>query len=90
MKRLILVRPILLLVSGEIYSQTVSAAGLYEDLGNGVIRDSETGLLWSQQDSFVDLGISVNWNKAGDYRGAHPWGISRLADPNPCRAENDL
>ncbi len=67
MKKLSLILSIFFLLSGYVYSEEFSTDGRYVDLGNGVIQDSKTGLMWTQKDSYVDLGHSLNWNESRDY-----------------------
>ncbi|MDV7145997.1 DUF1566 domain-containing protein [Tropicimonas sp. TH_r6] len=34
---------------------------------NGVVKDAKTGLMWTQKDSYADLGHSLNWNESREY-----------------------
>lgn len=66
-----------------------SADGRFADLGNGVISDSKSGLMWAREDSWSHLGKCLNWAEAQDFvknlkTGGHSdWrlpAMSELAD----------
>ena len=67
MKKLSLILSIVFLFSGCAYAENRSADGRYIDLGEGVIKDTRTGMMWTQKDSYVDLGHSMSWNESRDY-----------------------
>lgn len=67
MKKLSLILSIVFLLSGYVYAEKRSADGRYIDLGRGVIKDTKTGMMWTQKDSYVDLGHSLSWNESNDY-----------------------
>jgi len=48
----------------ELVRQT---GGRFSDTGNGVIRDSKTGLMWSSLDSSADIGQCVDYQTAMQY-----------------------
>lgn len=86
MKTLPLILPILLLLFGYSWAEQHSADGRYLDLENGVIEDTKTGLMWTQRDSYVDLGKSLNWYESDHYvkelstGGYHDWRLPSLAE----------
>jgi hypothetical protein len=47
-----------------------SAGGRYLDDGNGVIKDTETSLMWTKKDSWSDLGKCLDWNDSRGYVSA--------------------
>lgn len=67
MKKLSLILSIIFLFFGSVYAEKRSADGRYIDLGNGVIKDTKTEMMWTQKDSYVDLGHSLSWNESNDY-----------------------
>ena len=67
MKKLSLIVSIVFLFSGDVYAENRSADGRYIDLGNGVIKDTKTEMMWTQKDSYVELGHSLSWNESRDY-----------------------
>jgi len=68
MKKLLLIVLIVFLLSGGyVCAEKLSSDGRYIDAGNGVISDTKTGLIWTQRDSYVDLGKSLSWNESNDY-----------------------
>ena len=67
MKKVSLILSIVFLFSGYVYAKKRSADGRYLDMGNGVIKDTKTGMMWTQKDSYVDLGHSLSWNESIDY-----------------------
>jgi len=86
MKKLSLVLSIVFLLSSYVCAEKRSADGRYIDLGNGVIKDTKTGLVWTQKDSYVDLGKSLSWNESNDYvkelsSGGHSdWRLPTIAE----------
>ncbi len=67
MKKFFLILSITFLLSSYVSAENRSADGRYTDMGNGVVKDSKTELMWTQKDSYVDLGKSLNWNESNDY-----------------------
>lgn len=67
MKKLLIFLAFTALVSSNAYADNRSEDERYIDMGNGVIEDTQTGLMWAQKDSYVDLGHSLNWNESNDY-----------------------
>jgi hypothetical protein len=67
MKKLSLILSIVFLFSCYVYAEKRSADGRYIDLGKGVIKDTKTGMMWTQKDSYVDRGHSLSWNESNDY-----------------------
>lgn len=86
MKKLSLILPIVFLFSGYVCAEKHSVDGRYLDFGNGVIQDTKTGLVWTQKDSYVDLGHSLNWNEANAYvselasGGYNDWRLPTIAE----------
>ena len=86
MKKLSLILSIVFLCSSYVYAEKRSADGRYIDLGNGVINDTKTGLMWTQKDSYVDLGKSLSWNESNDYvkeltsGGYNDWRLPTIAE----------
>ena len=39
----------------------------YISPAQGVVKDTETGLMWTQKDSYSDLGHSLNWHESREY-----------------------
>lgn len=39
----------------------------FTENGEGVIIDNKTGLMWTQNDSYADLGKCLNWHEAKNY-----------------------
>ncbi len=37
------------------------------DAGNGIIKDTRTGLMWTKMDSYADTGKCMNWNESKIY-----------------------
>jgi len=70
MKKLSLVLTIVFLFSGYVYAEKRSVDGRYVDLGKGVVMDTKTELMWTQKDSYVDLGHSLDWNESNAYVNA--------------------
>ncbi len=35
--------------------------------GNGVVKDTRTGLMWTKKDSYADLGKCLNWHESKTY-----------------------
>ncbi len=58
---------IVLTSSCNVYAENYSKDGRYVDIGDGVVKDTKTGMMWTQKDSYVDLGHSLNWNEAKEY-----------------------
>lgn len=54
----------LLLKSG---GGTRSSDGRYIDHGDGTITDTNTGLMWTKEDSYADLGKCLDWNNSRRY-----------------------
>lgn len=55
-----------------VFCDSAQAEQLPEDVRyissiNGVIKDTKTGLMWTQKDSYADLGHSLNWNESREY-----------------------
>lgn len=50
--------------SGEEHS---SSDGRFIDRGDGTITDTRTGLMWTKEDSYVDLGKCLDWNDSKSY-----------------------
>jgi hypothetical protein len=67
MRKLSLVLSIVFLFFGNVYAEKRSADGRYIDLDKGVIKDTKTGMMWTEKDSYVDLGHSLSWNESNDY-----------------------
>jgi hypothetical protein len=67
MKKIFIILSIVFLLSGYSYAEEYSADGRFVDMGNGIVKDTKSGLMWTQKDSFVDLGHSINWNDAKNY-----------------------
>ncbi len=67
MKNLFLILSVIFLLSSYVSAESRSADGRYTDIGNGVVKDSKTKLMWTQKDSYVVLGKSLNWNESNDY-----------------------
>jgi len=47
-----------------------SADGRYLDHGNGAIKDTRTGLMWTKKDSYADLGECLDWDDSRRYVSA--------------------
>lgn len=58
---------ILLLLSTPVSGESRSTDGRYIKMDNGVVKDTKTGLMWTQKDSYVDLGRSLSWNECNQY-----------------------
>lgn len=67
MGKISMILSILFLWSTYSYAEENSVDGRFVDMGNGIINDTISGLMWTQKDSFVDLGHSVNWHDANNY-----------------------
>lgn len=67
MKNLLLILSLSFLLPQIVFAKAQSEDGRYKDLGNGIIEDSQTGLMWMQKDSYIDLGHSVNWDESNEY-----------------------
>jgi len=86
MKKLSLVLSIVFLLSSYVCAEKRSADGRYIDLGSGVIKDTITGMMWTQKDSYVDLGHSLSWNESNDYvnelstGGYSDWRLPTIAE----------
>ena len=86
MKKFALVLPTFFLLSCYVSAENRPADGRYVDMGNGVIKDTKTGLMWTQKDSYVDLGKSLNWNESNDYvkklttGGYSDWRLPTIAE----------
>ena len=86
MKKLSLILSIVFLLSSYVCAEKRSADGRYIDLGNGLIEDTKTGLMWTQKDSYVDLGKSLSWNESSDYvkelstGGYSDWRLPTIAE----------
>jgi len=86
MKELSLFLSIVFLMAGFVYAEQQSADGRYIDLGKGVIKDTKTGIMWAQKDSYVDLGHSLSWNQSNDYAnklatgGYTDWRLPTIAE----------
>jgi len=86
MKKLSLVLSIVFLLSSSVCAEKRSADGRYIDLGSGVIKDTITGMMWTQKDSYVDLGHSLSWNESNDYvnelstGGYSDWRLPTIAE----------
>ena len=39
----------------------------YIDNGEGIIKDSQTDLMWTKKDSYADLGKCLDWNASKRY-----------------------
>ncbi|HJP17820.1 MAG TPA: DUF1566 domain-containing protein [Nitrospinota bacterium] len=37
------------------------------DDGNGIVKDTRTGLMWTKMDSYADTGKCMNWNESKIY-----------------------
>ncbi len=47
------------------------------DDGNGILKDTRTGLMWTKKDSYADTGKCLNWNESKTYvRGLKAGGFS--------------
>ena len=44
-----------------------SKDGRYVDHRDGTITDTKTGLMWTQKDSYADLGKCLDWNDSKNY-----------------------
>ena len=53
--------------SGEATKRKSSRDGRYVDNGNGTVTDHRTELMWTQKDSYADLGECRNWYKSNKY-----------------------
>jgi Protein of unknown function (DUF1566) len=62
-----LILSIIFLFSAYVYAEKRSVDGRYKDLGKGMIKDTKTGMMWTQKDSYVDLGHSLSWNESNEY-----------------------
>ncbi len=86
MKKISLILSFVFLLSSYVCAEKRSLDGRYIDLGNGVIKDTTTGLMWTQKDSYVDLGKSLSWNEANDYikklpsGGYSDWRLPTIAE----------
>ena len=86
MKKLSLIFSIVFLLSSYVCAEKRSADGRYIDLGSGVIKDTITGMMWTQKDSYVDLGHSLSWNESNDYvnelstGGYSDWRLPTIAE----------
>jgi serine/threonine protein kinase len=64
----------------------VSSDGRFIDHGNGAISDTKTGLMWTREDSYVDLGRYLNWGQSRSYvnklstGGYSDWRLPKLAE----------
>ncbi len=67
MKKISVILSVVLSFSAYSYAEEYSADGRFLDMGNGIIKDTQSGMMWTQKDSFVDLGHSINWNDANKY-----------------------
>ncbi len=67
MKKLSLILSIVFLFTGYVYAEKRSSDGRFIDLGEGVIKDTKTGMMWTKKDSYVDLGHSLSWNESNEY-----------------------
>ena len=45
----------------------VSSDGRFVDHINGTVTDTKTGLMWTQEDSYVHLGRYLNWEQSRSY-----------------------
>ena len=52
---------------GEAVKGKRSRDGRYVDNGNGTVTDHRTELMWTQKDSYADLGECRNWYKSKKY-----------------------
>ena len=64
---LILVLFLSLSFSGEAAKGKTSRDGRYVDNGDGTVTDHRTELMWTQKDSYADLGECRNWYKSKNY-----------------------
>ncbi len=86
MKKLSLIVSIVFLLSSYVYGENRSADGRYIETDDGVIQDSQTGLMWTQKDSYVDVGHSLNWNESKEYvekltlGGYNDWRLPTIAE----------
>ncbi|HJP18010.1 MAG TPA: DUF1566 domain-containing protein [Nitrospinota bacterium] len=53
--------------SGEAVKGKSSQDGRYVDNGDGTVTDYRTELMWTQKDSYADLGECRNWYKSEKY-----------------------
>jgi len=100
MKKLSMILSIVFLLSSNVCAEKRSAGGRYIDLDNGVIKDTKTGLMWTQKDSYVDLGKSLSWNESNDYvkelssGGYSDWCLPTIAELKtiyePSKANKDI
>lgn len=64
----------------------VSSDGRFVDHRNGTVTDTKTGLMWTQEDSYVHLGRYLNWEKSRSYvnklsvGGYNDWRLPTVAE----------
>ncbi|MBF0541356.1 MAG: caspase family protein [Nitrospirae bacterium] len=44
-----------------------SSGSKYKDNGDGTVTDTKTGLMWTQKDSYADLGKCMSWDASKSY-----------------------
>ena len=77
---------IILFISTEFADHGVVAAfndkakkpdSYFIDDGNGIVKDTRTGLMWTKKDSYADTGKCMSWNESKTYvRGLKTGGFS--------------
>lgn len=86
MKKLLFIFSIVFMLINNVYAEERSADGRYINMGDGIIQDTKTRLMWTQKDSYVDLGKSLNWNESLEYvrnlsyGGYEDWRIPTLQE----------
>jgi serine/threonine protein kinase len=64
----------------------VSSDGRFIDHGDGTVSDTKTGLMWTRDDSYVQLGRYLNWGQSRSYvknlstGGYNDWRLPKLSE----------